>query len=492
MRIAVGGIWTETNTMAPEPTTLQSFVDYHYYVGGDLTDAMRGTSTEVGGAMDEASSAGIEIVPLLFSAALPGGTVPRADFEHMLTELTNVVLATEPFDALLLVLHGAMVVEGIPDPETLLVSSLRVFLGEMPIAVTLDFHANTSIELAQATDFLTCYRTYPHVDMAERGAEAIAALVRMLREQRKPKKTLIKVPLLTMPVAQETSRTPMLALIQQMDQLRSVPGVWGLSTTPGFAYADSSRLGMAVYVASDSEPEVKARLVARSAWQHRDDFRFEVETPLEAATAARRERGPVVLVDVVDNVGGGSPGDSTAILHALRAAGETDSVSVLWDPKVVRELHHASDYRMNGSLGSHSAPGMGGPFHVDASVTCHGRVEYRRTSNYMTGSSVDMGLVAVVQADIGLIVLTEHRIVPFDDDHLRALGIDPEEHHVLVAKGAIAWKAAFGDYAAETHYVDGPGSCPVNFSALEHPDRQSQLFPLDPIAENLILEGHAL
>ena len=483
MRIAVGGIWTETNTMAPEPTTLASFLDYHYYVGGDLTDAMGGTSTEVGGAMEEAAGLGVQIVPLLFSAALPGGTVPRADFEHMLAEFTRCVASCDPFDALLLVLHGAMVVDGIPDPETFLVATARSSLGDMPIAVTLDFHANTSAELALASDYLTCYRTYPHTDMADRGAEAVRALVRMLREQRKPGKSLIKVPLLTMPVAQETSRTPMVQLIEAMDEVRGETGVWGVSMTPGFAYADSTRLGLAVYVAGDGDPVPKARRIAEGAWERRRDFHFEVQTPLEAATQARGEQGPVVLVDVVDNVGGGSPGDSTALLHALRSAGESDSVSVIWDPHVVRSLHEGAASRMSGSLGSHSATEMGGPFPVDASVVCHGRVQYRRTSNYMTGSTVDMGLVATIKADIGLIVLTEHRIVPFDDDHLRTLGINPREHHVLIAKGAIAWKAAFGGYAAHTHYVNGPGSCPVDFSALAYPNRELRLFPIDPIAE---------
>lgn len=488
MRIAVGGIWTETNTFAPVPTTLESFRDYHYYAGADLHDAMSQTRTEVGGALDEAHAQRVDIVPLLFTAALPGGAIPRQDFDVMLRELTQLAVEADPFDALLLVLHGAMVVEGLPDPEAHLVGHLRNYLGDMPMAVTLDFHANASRALAQAVDYLTCYRTYPHVDMADRGAEAIAALARMVTEQRVPLKALIKVPLLTMPVAQETSRAPMVQLLERIDEARHAPGAWGASIMPGFAYADSNRLGLAVYVAGDSDPGQQARSLAQEAWERRDEFRFDLQTALQAAVEAQDEEGPVVLVDVVDNVGGGSPGDSTAVLHALRAAGETDSVSVIWDPQATRELHRHSHDTMHGWIGSHSAADMGGPFELQGSVTCMGSVQYRRSSNYMTGSTVDMGLVAVVKTDIGTVVLTEQRIVPFDDDHLRILGIEPKQRHLLVAKGAIAWKAAFGSYASYVHYVDGPGSCPVNLSALEYRNKPDVIYPLDPAPQRIFFE----
>lgn len=488
MRIAVGGIWTETNTFAPVPTTLESFKDYHYYAGESLREAMSQTRTEVGGALDQAQQERVEVVPLLFTAALPGGAIPRQDFDVMFGELVRRAVEADPFDALLLVLHGAMVVNGLPDPEVHLVGQLRSILGDMPIAVTLDFHANASRELGAAVDFLTCYRTYPHIDMAERGAEAVGALARMVTEQRVPRGMLIKVPLLTMPVAQETSRTPMVQLLHRCAEVRQMPGTWGASIMPGFAYADSRRLGLAVYVASDVDPRQQARSLALDAWEKRDEFQFDLQSAMEAATQAQVEQGTVVLVDVVDNVGGGSPGDSTSILHALRAAGETDSVSVIWDPSIARDLHRQPQEAMHGFIGSHSRPDMGGPFELQGPVACLGNIQYRRSSNYMTGSTVDMGLVAVVQADIGTVVVTEQRIVPFDDDHLRILGIDPRGRHVVVAKGAIAWKAAFGEYARHVHYVDGPGSCPVNLSALEYRSKPDLIYPLDPAPQHVAFE----
>ena len=89
MRVAVGGIWQETNTFVPSATTLEDFRRYQLFEGGELLDALRGTGSELGGAIDVADQAGITLVPLLFGAALPSGTVQRAAFETMMNRLVE-------------------------------------------------------------------------------------------------------------------------------------------------------------------------------------------------------------------------------------------------------------------------------------------------------------------------------------------------------------------------------------------------------------------
>jgi microcystin degradation protein MlrC len=42
------------------------------------------------------------------------------------------------------------------------------------------------------------------------------------------------------------------------------------------------------------------------------------------------------------------------------------------------------------------------------------------------------------------------------------VGIDPAACSVIAVKGAVAWRAAYGDVAAGAIEVDTPGVCPVN------------------------------
>jgi microcystin degradation protein MlrC len=53
-------------------------------------------------------------------------------------------------------------------------------LASRSSAFPLHLHANFSERVVQSNDVFICYRTNPHLDMGERGAEAAAAIREML------------------------------------------------------------------------------------------------------------------------------------------------------------------------------------------------------------------------------------------------------------------------------------------------------------------------
>jgi len=479
MRIGLGGIWQETNTFSPQPTSWEDFRRYQLFEGPDLVAALAGTGTELGGAIAAAREHRVRPVGLLFGAALPAGTVERVAFERMLRTLVERARVAPDLDGLVLSLHGAMVVDGHPDPEAEIVAALRAVLGELPIGVTLDYHANVGPALARAADVLCGYRSYPHVDMAERGAEALELVVRMVRGGARPDRHLVKLPLLTVPHAQEDAAAPMRQLLAAADALRADPDVWAASVLPGFAYAETDRLGFAVYVAARSRAADRARELAALVWARRAEFAAPLVGPDQAAAAATEAPYPVVLVDVADNVGGGSPGDGAVLLHALARARATGAVAVLWDPAAVARVHEEGAASVSLPVGGHSDPLMGPPYLASGPVRRYGPVDYLRTGSYMRGQRVEMGRVAVVEDRIGQLVLTEHRVVPFDDDHLAAVDVWPRSARAIVAKGAIAWKAAFGGYAARAVYARTPGYCPAAVDQLSYRSRPEPLYPLE-------------
>jgi microcystin degradation protein MlrC len=487
VRIGLAGIWQETNTFVPTPTTLADFRRYQFFEGPDLVAQLRGTGTELGGAIDAAERHRVRPVGLLFGAALPSGTVERIAYERMLRTIVERAKSEAPLDALVLSLHGAMVVDGHPDPEAELVAALRPVVGDVPIAVTLDYHANVGPDLPRRADVLVGYRTYPHTDMAERGADATELVLRGIR----PRGHLVRLPLLSVPTAQENLAEPMAGVQAAVASLASSPGVWTASALPGFAYAQSDRLGFAVYVSAETHAAERARELAAYVWERRAEFTARLESPAVAAEKVRRGPGPTVLVDVADNVGGGSPGDGTALLHALAEARVDGTIAVLWDPAAVDTIHNTDADELGLPVGGHSDPIMGAPYPASGRVRRHGVVSYARTGSYMRGQRVDMGRVAVVEDRIGSIVLTEHRVVPFDDDHLRALGLAPQRARAIVAKGAIAWKAAFAGYARRTVYVRTPGYCPADLDQLTYDVRPTPIYPLerDPAWETAVAQS---
>ena len=78
-----------------------------------------------------------------------------------------------------------------------------------------------------------------------------------------------------------------------------------------------------------------------------------------------------------------------------------------------------------------------------------------------------MGTTAVVETDGVTLVVTERAVPPFHIEQLTSVGIEPSELALIVVKGAVAWRAAYGEIAGEVIEVDTPGICPLDPGELE-------------------------
>jgi microcystin degradation protein MlrC len=70
------------------------------------------------------------------------------------------------------------------DPEGTLQALVREVLGDIPFVCSYDLHANVSDRMVATVDAFVGYRTNPHLDMRERGAESAQLLRRLLAGER--------------------------------------------------------------------------------------------------------------------------------------------------------------------------------------------------------------------------------------------------------------------------------------------------------------------
>ncbi|MDR7534211.1 MAG: M81 family metallopeptidase [Armatimonadota bacterium] len=481
MRIAVGGLWHETNTFAAGRTGLEAF---HVVEGAAMLSELAGTRTPLGGFLDAAAGRGIEIVPTLFAWALPSALVSAQAHRALAGRLLDRLVAARP-GAVFLDLHGAMAAEDSDDVEGALLEGLRARLGMVPTGVVFDYHANTTARFAELVDVFAGYETYPHTDPYDRGREVYALLERLLAGEVRPLRAHAQPPLLLPPQVQATAEPPMREVLERAQAARQRQGVLALTVAAGFPYADVPQAGPSVVVTADRDGAV-ARVVAddlaRALWDARDRFRAHSLPPDEAvARALARGDGPVVLVDSADNVGGGAPGDGTVVLDALLRAGARGAVVAIADPEVVAAARAAGEGAwLDAEVGGKTDARHGAPVPVRARVVRLAPTAFTYRGSYMTGRRVTAGWTAILDAGGVHIVVRERKVMPFDAEELRTLGLDPAAYRIIVVKSAIAWRAAYGAITREVIEVDTPGVCTANLQALPYRKVRRPVVPLDP------------
>jgi microcystin degradation protein MlrC len=356
----------------------------------------------------------------------------------------------------------------------------------VPIAVTLDFHGNLGADMVGKADLLHGYKTYPHVDMAERGAEAAERLAQVIAGRIRPTAAWRKPPLLPPLGSQGTARGPMRRLHDLAGEMEKDPKVVSVSVFAGFPHADIPDAGLGIYVVTDDDQALAERLasrLARVAWEHRREF-VHVALPVKEAVARAlaADGRPIVLADMADNTGGGAAGDGTEILRELLRVGARSAVvACLWDAAAVQQCVKAGvGARVTLDVGGKVDDHHGAPLRVTGTVRTLSDGRFVHRGPMMTGLPGRLGPTAVLDVDDVKVILITYRWQTLDPEMIRFVGIDPLREKILVVKSTIHYRAAFEPIAREIIEVDAPGLSSSNLARFDFRRIRRPIFPLDP------------
>src|SRR5207249_8048884 len=145
------------------------------------------------------------------------------------------------------------------DPEGVLFERIRNIVGpDVPVVATFDLHANVSDRMVDLIDAFIGYRTNPHLDMRERGAEA-ASVMRELLAGMKTERVRLRLPIVPPTVTLLTAAGPYAEMIE-LGQRRMIPAIVNVSVMGGFAYADTAKNGLSVIVTARGDRREAAAL----------------------------------------------------------------------------------------------------------------------------------------------------------------------------------------------------------------------------------------
>jgi microcystin degradation protein MlrC len=486
VRVFVAMLSHETNTFSTLATDRRQFETRELRYGGEVLEVYRGTATCLGGMIDGAAARGLTLLPSLAAAASPAGRVSRAFYDDAKARICGDLRAAGRLDGILLDLHGAMVAESADDGEGDLLRAVREVVGpDVPIGVTLDFHANVTAEMVRHATLLHGYKTYPHVDMAERGREAAVRVADVLARKIRPAVAFRQPPLLPPIASQLTARGPMRRLYDLADAMERDPRVISVSVFAGFPLADIHDAGLSIYVATNDDAPLAAKLAEELetvAWDHRREFVHRATPVREAvAEALALDVRPVVLADIADNTGGGAAGDGTEILRELlRVQAPSATVACLWDPEAAAACTRAGvGATLTLDVGGKVDDRHGVPVTMRARVAALSDGAFVHKGPMLRGLPGRLGPTAVLQTGGVKVILISHRWQTLDPEMIRLVGIDPRAERILVVKSSIHYRAAFEPLAARIIEVDAPGLSSSSLDRFSFTRVRRPIFPLD-------------
>jgi microcystin degradation protein MlrC len=478
MRILMGGILHETSTFAAGTTTLRDFeAGKGVLRGGAMLDIFRGANFCPGGFLAGAEEHGFELVPLLWTFATPSGLIERATYDALLNELLAGLERERPrgMDGVLLDLHGAMVVDGIPDADAHLLAAVRGTVGaETPIIVTTDLHSNHSAARIAACDAIIGYDTYPHVDMAERGREAADLMVRAVRGEARPVSAIRPLPLIWSAECQVTAHMPMQEAMQRVFDAERRPGILSITLATGFPWADVTNMGASIIVVADGDRALAQRTADELGdwiWTRRERW-YHTPLTVEEGLSEGRETGryPVMLADMADNTGGGAPGDSTAVLRTFIEQDVEDALLLyMVDPEVAQQAHAAGvGAQLSVEVGGKSDPRQGPPVPLTAEVVSLSDGRFRYDGPMYSGSDGNLGASAWLRHRGVNIVVVSVRMQPLDQAFARSLGIDCAAMKVIAVKSAVHFRSGFEKLGGPIYNVNAPAMHSHDYTLLTY------------------------
>jgi microcystin degradation protein MlrC len=307
----------------------------------------------------------------------------------------------------------------------------------------------------------------------------------------KPVQSLVKAPMIYNIAFQNTYANPLLPITNESKNVEKLPGVLAVSVSGGYQYSDVPWMGPSVVVVTDNNKALadkEANRLSQMLWDSRESTRINNPKPDEAVKMAMAHEGrPVILIDMGDNIGGGSTGDSSFMLEELLKQGAKGWAMVVYDPEGYKIAEKAGVGKpFDFSVGGKSDTMHGKPVRIKGDVRSLNVGRYLETEiRHGGGRYWNMGNTAVIQVagstldEPNLLLITTERASPNSAHIFISNGVYVERQKILVVKGAIAPRAAYEPFASKLISVDSPGATAINPTWFKYYNIREGLFGIE-------------
>lgn len=470
-RIAFGRFMHETNSFSPVETTIEDFKRTHFVEGDDLLKVCQPENEEVKGflknlelsgfikAVNKHKDKNIEVIPTVSAWSISGGPVAKEDFDVFCDKLKFYLQQAGELDGVFFALHGALGVTGEIEPEVHLIKEIRSIVGDIPIAVTMDLHANLSNEKVNNIDIICAYRSNPHWDMARTGFRAGDLLIKTISGEVKITKAWRTLPMLLGGGVSIDFLPPMRGIFQRMKQIEEDPRVLYCSLFMCHPFLSHPELGWSVNIITDNNQELAETIadeIAERCWAVRKKMPPEFPEAKESIDKIRkmklaRKAGCIAVCDASDVVGAGGTGENTALLKVLLDdAKDMISLVPIRDKEVIYQL-------WDKNIGDKIEVTVGGKLHPEMNdpVDVKGFLQLKKETD-------SFGKVVVLDLDNVKLVITEGYALPMKPAFYEDLGLNTFKADIVVVKNFFHFRLYFLAKSRKSMYIKTKGITDLN------------------------------
>ncbi|TQV67241.1 M81 family metallopeptidase [Exilibacterium tricleocarpae] len=467
VRIGVVSFAMETCTFCPRITDIEHF---EYYGKPFTGDAVLNSGAGTRGFVHAAGEYhNVEVIGAYAVHDPLGGSmgswVTRRAFDKYTNAAIEQLRKIPNLNAVYLPLHGAMAVSGIARPEAEFVRRIKQQLGDIPVAVTLDLHANEDAELANYADIILIVKRFPHYDFNLMGERAARLLIRQVRGVYNPVIEARRPNIAFATVYGGTHQGLPRDMMERARRWENRHLDTYVSVAMGFPFADVPDMGMSLFVMTNDNRELAARIADDMndyIRQRRAQFEYDIPKLARGVEQGlaylQREQGPVVLANLSDRLG-----DATHILSELIARKRSNYVVATISDKAAIETiksHYTAGDSLKIAVGGHTGSLAGKP------VQIHGKVAF--VGQFRIGGDTPSDLVAITFGANNWVLLTPTRYQVTRRAILDHAGVPVDKMDIFVVKSRNHFRRGFMETGLAKHAVviDAPGHGPADIGQL--------------------------
>ena len=341
-KIAVGGISTECSTYSP---LYQNESDFESLQGQDLLDLIDFPFDDYG----------IETYPIFFNKSVPGGPIESQYFRQTKNKFIAELESLGTLDGVLLIMHGAIFVDDIEDPEGEWIEAVRDIVGEdCIISVSFDLHGQMTDKIVNNIDAFAAYRTAPHIDVEETYMRASKMLVDALKSNKRPTVLWSPIPMLVSGEMSSTFVEPCQSIYKNLELLDQRQDIIDSNLMVGYVWADTQRATASAVVTCTNNlvgTEV-CQIIANLYWDSRQQLKFDMQSGDISSAITSIPKNFSIIADSGDNPTAGGVGDRADVLEAVLSKKiENVLFAGIASESAYNELQKGNKFNIGGDLG---------------------------------------------------------------------------------------------------------------------------------------------